>query len=72
MSIQPAESSSPATAVPESSKPLAQGPYGMVGPGGNPMCEECDIEMHPFAAQVADRHISGYGCDGCGWSSDIG
>jgi hypothetical protein len=32
-----------------------------------PMCEECDLEMHPFA--VSDG-LSGWGCDSCGWSYD--
>lgn len=31
-----------------------------------PTCEECDLPMHPFAA---DGH-EGWGCDGCGWSFD--
>ena len=32
----------------------------------NPMCEECDIEMHPFAFDGAE----GFACGGCGWSFD--
>lgn len=31
------------------------------------MCEECDIEMHPFAEVGGE---SGYACSGCGWSFD--
>lgn len=31
-----------------------------------PVCEECDREMHPFAAE---GH-AGWACDGCGWSFD--
>jgi len=35
-----------------------------------PICEECDLEMHEFACQVGDEWISGWCCDGCGWSFD--
>jgi hypothetical protein len=31
-----------------------------------PMCEECDLEMHPFAFDGTE----GYACMGCGWSFD--
>jgi hypothetical protein len=30
------------------------------------MCEECDVEMYPFARGA----ISGYACPTCGWSFD--
>lgn len=36
----------------------------------NPICEDCDLEMAPFAAQEGDRWVEGYGCIGCGWSFD--
>jgi DNA-directed RNA polymerase subunit M/transcription elongation factor TFIIS len=32
----------------------------------NPICEECDIEMYPFAFDG----VEGYVCSGCGWSFD--
>lgn len=31
-----------------------------------PVCEECNVNMHPFAHDG----ISGYSCDGCGWYVD--
>ncbi len=31
-----------------------------------PICEECDRSMNPFAFE----NISGWACDGCGWSFD--
>ncbi len=44
--------------------------YGPVGENGRPMCEECDEEMHPFAAQEGRYFVEGFGCDSCGWSFD--
>ena len=35
-----------------------------------PVCEECDKEMYPFAADVNGRMVEGWGCDYCGWSFD--
>jgi len=35
-----------------------------------PICEECGLEMHEFACQAGDEWISGWSCDGCGWSFD--
>lgn len=35
-----------------------------------PICEECDVEMHPFAYQTAKGWIEGWSCDECGWSFD--
>lgn len=49
---------------------LKQGPYGLVGETGRPMCEECDIEMNPFSGEEGAEYVEGYGCDGCGWSFD--
>lgn len=35
-----------------------------------PICEECDLPMHPYAGQEGDEYVEGWGCDGCGWSED--
>lgn len=35
-----------------------------------PICEECDIEMHPFATETKHGWVEGWSCDGCGWSFD--
>lgn len=37
---------------------------------GLPTCEQCGVEMHPFAGQEGDENVSGWGCDLCGWSFD--
>lgn len=37
-----------------------------VAPPQAPVCEECDIEMHPFAFGGTE----GWACAGCGWSVD--
>jgi len=36
----------------------------------DPMCEECDVLMYPFAHDTGDRYISGWACASCGWSFD--
>jgi predicted Fe-S protein YdhL (DUF1289 family) len=36
----------------------------------DPMCEECDLTMHAFACETKDGWVSGWSCDGCGWSWD--
>lgn len=47
--------------------PAAEHPPSTVTrPDAPPMCEECDLPMHPFAADGYE----GWGCDGCGWSFD--
>lgn len=52
----------------EKNKP---GPYGLTSPRGNPICEECDTEMNPFAGRNGQNEmLEGWGCDTCGWSID--
>lgn len=46
--------------------PMRRGQFGPVGDDDLPLCDECGIQMHPFAK----GHLEGYGCDDCGWSFD--
>lgn len=67
--MKPASESAPAGGA--QTQERKQGPYGLVGPAGNPMCEECDIEMHAFAGHNGHGGIDeGFACAGCGWSID--
>lgn len=34
------------------------------------MCEECNAEMYMFSGEEGDYRVTGYSCDGCGWSFD--
>lgn len=36
---------------------------------GSPICEECNIEMHPYD-DPNKTGLSGWGCDSCGWGED--
>ncbi|VTU43087.1 hypothetical protein H6P1_00472 (plasmid) [Variovorax sp. PBL-H6] len=61
------QATTPASPAPAATR---QGPYGLESLSGNPICDECDLEMNPYSGRSGRTNVAGYACAGCGWSFD--
>lgn len=48
-----------------------RGPFGPVGEDDLPLCDQCEVQMQPYAGQDGqEQWREGYSCAKCGWFFD--